>query len=95
MYPYENFRPFYRLYIKKRLSFPNVPWVQYRDQFRSFSKDGCCFIVQFHPEKAAVLRIRVDAHNPPIEPAFAPPDFGVEKNLNLVADFDFLCHILI
>jgi len=40
-----------------------------------------------------MLSIGVNANNRPIEPTIAPPDFGIQKNLNPVADFDFLRHV--
>ena len=46
-----------------------------------------------HPEETAMLSIGVNANNRPIEPTIAPPDFGIKKNLNPVADLDFLSHI--
>jgi hypothetical protein len=41
-----------------------------------------------------MLRIWIDPHHCPIEPAFVAPDFGIEKNLNPVANSDFVCHSL-
>lgn len=40
-----------------------------------------------------MLRIWIDADDRPIEPPFTSPDFRVQKNLNPVADLDFLSHI--
>ena len=37
--------------------------------------------------------IGIDAHDLPVEPAIAPPGFGIEKDLYPVAHLDFVCHI--
>jgi hypothetical protein len=42
--------------------------------------------------ETAMCGIRVNAHNRPFEPAFAPPGSGVEKNLHPVTDLDLVRH---
>jgi hypothetical protein len=38
-------------------------------------------------------RIRVNANDGSLKPAFTPPDPGIEENLHLVADLDLFSHI--
>ena len=44
--------------------------------------------------KAAVFRIWVDAHNNPLEPAFIPPCFCLEKDLHAVTHANGFAHYL-
>jgi hypothetical protein len=75
------------------LYFLNVFWIQHRDQFCAFSKQGFHIIIQFHPVETAMLRVRIDAKDRACEPAFAFPKFGIEKNLHPVADLELYCHV--
>lgn len=87
-----NRPPTTSLYRVKRLYFSDVLWIQYGDEARSSSQDCGGIVIQLHPIKAAMLRVRVNAHHRPVEPAVAAPIFGIQKNLHPVADSDLLCH---
>ena len=74
------------------LFFLNVLGIQHGDQFRASSGQGLHVIIQLHPVKTAMCGIWIDADNRPLEPAFALPKLGIEKNLDTIADLDVLSH---
>jgi len=39
-----------------------------------------------------VLSVWINSNDRPIKPAFAPPNLGIQEDLNPVADLDFVCH---
>lgn len=59
-----------------------------------FSKHCLCLVIQLHPIEATVLRIWINTHDRSIKPALAPPNFGIQKDLNPVTDLEALSHLI-
>jgi hypothetical protein len=58
----------------------------------STTLQGFHFYVKFHPVELAVMGVWIDAHDRSIEPALAPPEFGIEKHFDPITDADGFCH---
>jgi hypothetical protein len=41
-----------------------------------------------------MLGIGIDSHDFSIEPAITPPNLSIQKDLDMITDFDFVCHII-
>ncbi len=68
--------------------------VEDRDQIHPAAERGLRLRIQLHPIETAVLGIRVNADDRPIEPLVAPPVPCVEEDLHAVADSNFISHLL-
>ena len=66
--------------------FLNVLQVEYRDPVGQPALPGLYRRIQLHPEKTAVFRVRVDAHNRTFKPALALPKIGIEENFYTITD---------